>query len=155
MQPFMGCLQNQSIYLARKKEWILWSSSRRRTKVDQSSHASFLKLLRAITNIIAITLISYHFDCSSLALSSLMLAWRVTSSGQKSQAIRWLLLLHTDKASSRQEGRHFSDWPQLSREHRPYHRVQEHRKNVKWMDCCSQEKKQAPRFQSFFTVDNN
>lgn len=33
----------------------------------QSSRASFLKLLRAITNIIAITLISYHFDCLSLA----------------------------------------------------------------------------------------
>lgn len=81
MQPFMECLQNQSIYLARKEEQVLWSSNRRRGKIDQSSHASFLKLLRAITNITAINLISYHFDCPNLAFSSLILVWQVPSSG--------------------------------------------------------------------------
>lgn len=53
MQPFMECLQNQPIYLARKDKRILRSSSRRKGQVDQSSRASFLKLLRAIINIIA------------------------------------------------------------------------------------------------------
>lgn len=36
-----------------------------------------------------------------------------------------------------------------------YPRIQEQQKNVKWMDCYSQEKEQAPCFHLFFISDNN